>query len=37
MPFRYSLPPVVAELVRARGSFDRMTDRCARRDAAALG
>ncbi|MER6046970.1 maleylpyruvate isomerase family mycothiol-dependent enzyme [Streptomyces sp. NPDC001793] len=34
--FRYSLPKVAAELVRARGSLHRMTDRCARRDAAAL-
>jgi uncharacterized protein (TIGR03083 family) len=37
MPFRYSLPRVVVELVKARGSFDRMADRCARRDAVALG
>ncbi|WP_328381617.1 maleylpyruvate isomerase family mycothiol-dependent enzyme [Streptomyces sp. NBC_00400] len=35
MGFRYSLPKVAAELVRARGSLHRMTDRCARRDAAA--
>ncbi|MCX4670301.1 maleylpyruvate isomerase family mycothiol-dependent enzyme [Streptomyces sp. NBC_01381] len=33
--FRYSLPRTLAELVRARGSLHRMTDRCARRDAAA--
>ncbi|MDT0454621.1 maleylpyruvate isomerase family mycothiol-dependent enzyme [Streptomyces sp. DSM 41527] len=35
MGFRYSLPKVAAELVRARGSIHRMADRCARRDAAA--
>ncbi|MFE7545137.1 maleylpyruvate isomerase family mycothiol-dependent enzyme [Streptomyces platensis] len=35
MGFRYSLPKTVAELVRAGGSLHRMTDRCARRDAAA--
>lgn len=34
MGFRHSLPRTVAELVRARGSIHRMTDRCARRDAA---
>ncbi|WP_438485526.1 maleylpyruvate isomerase family mycothiol-dependent enzyme [Streptomyces sp. S186] len=34
--FRYSLPKVAAELIKARGSLHRMTDRCARRDAAAL-
>src|SRR4051812_49634930 len=33
MPFRYSLPRVVVEVVRARGSFDRMADRRARIDA----
>lgn len=27
---RYSLPRVAAELVKARGSLNRMTDRCAR-------
>lgn len=36
MPFRYSIPRVVLGLVRARGSFDRMADRSARRDAASL-
>jgi uncharacterized protein (TIGR03083 family) len=36
MPFRYSVPRFVVELARARGKFDRMADRCARRDAAAL-
>lgn len=34
MPFRYSVARVVFELARARGNFDRMADRCARRDAA---
>ncbi|MEV8320043.1 maleylpyruvate isomerase family mycothiol-dependent enzyme [Streptomyces sp. NPDC059900] len=33
--FRYSLPRTLTELVKARGSLHRMTDRCARRDAAA--
>ncbi|MEU6766618.1 maleylpyruvate isomerase family mycothiol-dependent enzyme [Streptomyces sp. NPDC046853] len=33
--FRYSLPKTLTELVKARGSLHRMTDRCARRDAAA--
>ncbi len=36
MPFRYSLPKVLLEVVKARGSFDRMADRRARRDAADL-
>ncbi|MFI1652656.1 maleylpyruvate isomerase family mycothiol-dependent enzyme [Streptomyces avidinii] len=35
--FRTSLPGFAAELLRARGSLHRMTDRTARRDAAALG
>ncbi|MDC7335445.1 maleylpyruvate isomerase family mycothiol-dependent enzyme [Streptomyces lydicus] len=35
MGFRYSFPKVAAELVRAGGSLHRMTDRLARRDAAA--
>ncbi|MFD0906097.1 maleylpyruvate isomerase family mycothiol-dependent enzyme [Actinomadura sediminis] len=35
MGFRYSFARTVAELVRARG-LHRMTDRCARRDAAAM-
>ncbi|MCK7626139.1 maleylpyruvate isomerase family mycothiol-dependent enzyme [Streptomyces sp. RS10V-4] len=34
--FRSSLPRTAAELLKARGSLHRMTDRCARRDAAAL-
>ncbi len=36
MPFRYSAPRFLAELARSRGNFNRMSDRCARRDAAAL-
>ncbi|HEX6195023.1 MAG TPA: maleylpyruvate isomerase family mycothiol-dependent enzyme [Jiangellaceae bacterium] len=36
MPFRYSMPRVIAEVIRARGNFNRMADRCARRDAAEL-
>ncbi|MFJ4866257.1 maleylpyruvate isomerase family mycothiol-dependent enzyme [Streptomyces sp. NPDC088748] len=35
--FRTTLPGFAAELLRARGSLHRMTDRTARRDAAALG
>lgn len=35
--FRTTLPGFTAELLRARGSLHRMTDRTARRDAAALG
>jgi uncharacterized protein (TIGR03083 family) len=34
MPFRYSTPRFAAEIVRDRGKFSRMADRCARRDAA---
>jgi uncharacterized protein (TIGR03083 family) len=34
MPFRYSAPRFVAELVRSGGKFNAMADRCARRDAA---
>ena len=36
LPFRASRRRVVAELLKARGSFNRMADRCARRDAAEL-
>lgn len=36
MPFRYSTPRFVVELLKARGNFNRMADRCARRDAASL-
>ncbi|WP_406386915.1 maleylpyruvate isomerase family mycothiol-dependent enzyme [Streptomyces sp. NBC_00211] len=32
--FRYSIPRVAKEIVKARGSLNRMTDRCARKDAA---
>ncbi|WP_405942028.1 maleylpyruvate isomerase family mycothiol-dependent enzyme [Streptomyces sp. NBC_00207] len=35
MGFRYSLSKTVRELIRARGSLHRMTDRCAHKDAAA--
>jgi uncharacterized protein (TIGR03083 family) len=34
MPFRYSTPRFITELVRSGGRFHRMADRCARRDAA---
>ncbi|MCH6170244.1 maleylpyruvate isomerase family mycothiol-dependent enzyme [Pseudonocardia alaniniphila] len=36
MGFRYPLPRMVFELVKARGGINRMTDRCARKDAATL-
>jgi len=36
MPFRYSTARFVAELARARGNFNRMSNRCARRDAATM-
>jgi uncharacterized protein (TIGR03083 family) len=36
MPMRMSLGRTVAELVRSGGRFDRMADRCARRDAARM-
>ncbi|MFY1691785.1 maleylpyruvate isomerase family mycothiol-dependent enzyme [Plantactinospora sp. WMMB782] len=36
LPYRTSLGRTVLELLRARGSFDRMADRSARRDAAEL-
>ncbi|MGW7004953.1 maleylpyruvate isomerase family mycothiol-dependent enzyme [Streptomyces sp. NPDC054933] len=35
MGFRYSIPKMALELVKARGNLHRMTDRCAREDAAA--
>jgi uncharacterized protein (TIGR03083 family) len=35
MPFRYPAPRFLAELVRSRGNFARMSDRIARRDAQA--
>jgi uncharacterized protein (TIGR03083 family) len=36
MPFRTSLGRVLVELVKARSNFNRMADRTARRDAAAM-
>ena len=36
MPYRYSTPRFLAELVKARGDFHRMADRAARRDAEQL-
>ena len=36
MAFRYSLPQVMIGILRARGSFHRMADRAARRDAEEL-
>jgi uncharacterized protein (TIGR03083 family) len=36
MPFRYSTRRFVVEMIKARGSFSRMADRCAHKDAAAL-
>jgi hypothetical protein len=36
VPFRYSVPRVLTGMVRARGSFDRIADRYARHDAAAM-
>ena len=35
MPFRYRPPRFALEMVRSRGNFNRMADRCARRDATA--
>ena len=36
MPFRYAVPRFALEMLRSRGDFTRMADRCARRDAAAM-
>ncbi|MFG2001591.1 maleylpyruvate isomerase family mycothiol-dependent enzyme [Spirillospora sp. NPDC048911] len=36
MAYRYSAPRVIFELARSGGRFDRMLDRCARRDAASV-
>jgi uncharacterized protein (TIGR03083 family) len=36
MPFRYSGRKFALELLKARGNFNMMADRCARRDAASL-
>ncbi len=33
MPFRYSKARFVTEIIKSRGNFSRMADRCARRDA----
>ena len=35
MPFRYQPPRFAFEMIRSCGNFNRMADRCARRDAAA--
>ena len=35
MPLRYRPPRFAFEMIRSRGNFNRMADRCARRDAAA--
>ncbi len=36
MPFRYSIPKIAVELLKARGNFHRMADRTARRDASVM-
>jgi uncharacterized protein (TIGR03083 family) len=36
MPFRYPGARFVAELIRSGGNFNRMADRCARRDARSM-
>ena len=36
MPFRTSLGQFLVDMAKARGNFNRMADRCARRDAAKL-
>ncbi len=36
MPFRASLPQVLVGMIKARGNFNRLADRAARRDAATL-
>jgi uncharacterized protein (TIGR03083 family) len=36
MPYRTSVPRFLLEIAKARGDFNRMADRCARRDAAQL-
>lgn len=36
MPFRYSLPKVMAGMLRAGGNFNKMADRSARHDAASM-
>ena len=36
MPYRLSMPGFLLGMIRARGNFDRLADRQARRDAAEL-
>lgn len=36
MAYRYSMPRVLLELAKARGDFNKMADRCARRDAESI-
>ncbi|MGH8791709.1 MAG: maleylpyruvate isomerase family mycothiol-dependent enzyme [Stackebrandtia sp.] len=36
MPFRYSAPRFVWEMLRSKGNFNQMADRCAKRDAETL-
>jgi len=36
MPFRYSVGRFIIEMLKARGSYNRMADRCARQDASSL-
>ncbi len=36
LAFRYSTPRFLGELLRSGGAFNRMSDRCAKRDASAL-
>ncbi|RZL83915.1 MAG: maleylpyruvate isomerase family mycothiol-dependent enzyme [Rhodococcus sp. (in: high G+C Gram-positive bacteria)] len=36
MPYRYSMPRFAVEMIKARGNFNRMSDRRARADADAL-
>lgn len=36
MPFRYSAPRFIVEMLKSRGSFNRMADRCAKQDASSL-
>jgi hypothetical protein len=36
MPFRQSIPQVAVQLLKAGGSFNKMADRCAQRDAKSL-
>ncbi|WP_158883230.1 maleylpyruvate isomerase family mycothiol-dependent enzyme [Amycolatopsis anabasis] len=36
MPYRYSTPRVLVELLKSGGKFNRMADRCARNDTASV-